>query len=82
MTTPAKQPTPPTALLLQALDRARRLGWRTITVDRLLKLQLGDEGALPPDPATAPLSAFGHSQWGADCRRREQPHNYPSENQR
>lgn len=78
----SKPTTPASALLITAVDRAERLGWRTITVRRMRRLQRGDESALPPDPATAPPSAFGQSQWGADCRRREQPHKYPPEAQR
>lgn len=45
--------------LVTAVDRADRLGWRTITIDRLLRIAEGDPSAMPPDPATAPRSAFG-----------------------
>lgn len=45
--------------LLEATRRARVLGWRTITVARLARIAAGDETAMPPDPATAPKSAFG-----------------------
>lgn len=59
-------------LVLEAAARAERLGWRTITLKRLQRLAEGDEKALPPDPATAPRSAFGQSAHGGDCYRREQ----------
>lgn len=59
-------------LILEALARAERLGWRTITLRRLRKLAMGDETALPPDPATAPARAFGQSQWGHDRYLAEQ----------
>jgi hypothetical protein len=58
-------------LILTAAARAERLGWRTITLKRLQRLADGDETALPPDPATAPRSAFGQSAYGADCYERE-----------
>lgn len=58
-------------LILEALARAERLGWRTITLRRFRKLASGDEKALPPDPATAPRSAFGQSGYGGDCYQRE-----------
>lgn len=58
-------------LILEALSRAERMGWRTITLRRLRALARGDESALPPDPATAPRSAFGQSAYGADCYARE-----------
>jgi hypothetical protein len=58
-------------LILEAAARAERLGWRTITLKRLRRLAEGDEKALPPDPATAPRSAFGQSAYGSDCYRRE-----------
>lgn len=44
--------------VLEATRRARILGWRTITVSRLARVAAGDEKAMPPDPATAPKSAF------------------------
>jgi hypothetical protein len=47
------------ARLVTAVDRADRLGWRTITIDRLLRIAEGDASAMPPDPATAPPSARG-----------------------
>jgi hypothetical protein len=44
--------------LLEAVHRARALGWRTVTVDRLVRIANGDDPkAMPPDPATAPKSA-------------------------
>lgn len=49
----------PNQLLAEAARRAADLGWRTITVARLTRLRLGDASALPPDPQTAPPSAFG-----------------------
>lgn len=45
--------------VLDATRRARQLGWRTITVSRLMRVASGDDKAMPPDPATAPPSAFG-----------------------
>jgi hypothetical protein len=46
--------------LLEAVHRARGLGWRTITIDRLVRIANGNDGkAMPPDPATAPKSARG-----------------------
>lgn len=54
------------ARLVTAVDRADRLGWRTITIDRLVRIAEGDSSAMPPDPATAPPSAFG-------SRRRRRP---------
>lgn len=39
------------ARLTKAIDRADRLGWRTITIDRLLRIAEGDSSAMPPDPA-------------------------------
>ncbi|MFF5589700.1 hypothetical protein [Streptomyces hygroscopicus] len=65
--------TDPAELLREAIDRAARLGWRTVTVGRLRRLARGDEAALPPDPATAPRSGYGQSQWGAERMRAEQP---------
>jgi hypothetical protein len=59
-------------LILEAASRAERLGWRTITLKRLQQLARGDATALPPDPATAPRSAFGQSAYGGDCYQREQ----------
>lgn len=47
------------ALLFQAVEYAEGLGWSQIGVDRLLRVARGDDSALPPDPATAPRSAFG-----------------------
>lgn len=41
-------------LILEALARAERLGWRTISLRRLRQLATGDETALPPDPAERP----------------------------
>ena len=49
----------PAELLQEGVRRARALGWRTITVSRLIRLAAGDKTALPPDPRTAPPSAFG-----------------------
>ncbi|MEO3978815.1 hypothetical protein [Streptomyces sp. CAU 1734] len=43
----------PADLLTEAARRAAALGWRTIAVSRLTRLQRGDATALPPDPATA-----------------------------
>ncbi|MCX5137619.1 hypothetical protein OOK06_36740 [Streptomyces sp. NBC_00340] len=51
------EPTPADRVL-EATRRARALGWRTITVSRLARIAAGDEKAMPPDPATAPRSAF------------------------
>lgn len=46
--------------LLEAVHRLRGLGWRTVTVDRLIRIANGDDDkALPPDPTTAPPSARG-----------------------
>lgn len=46
--------------LLEAVHRARGLGWRTITVDRLVRIANGDDDkAMPPHPETAPKSARG-----------------------
>lgn len=45
--------------LLEAVHRCRELGWRTVTVDRLVRIANGDSKAVPPDPATAPESARG-----------------------
>lgn len=46
--------------LLEAVHRARGLGWRTITVDRLVRIANGDDDkAMPPRPETAPKSARG-----------------------
>jgi len=45
--------------LLEAVHRARGLGWRTITVDRLVRLVNGDDKAMPPHPDTAPKSRRG-----------------------
>ncbi|WP_020141163.1 hypothetical protein [Streptomyces sp. 351MFTsu5.1] len=45
--------------LLEAVHRCRGLGWRTVTVDRLVRVANGDDKAMPPDPATAPRSARG-----------------------
>jgi hypothetical protein len=42
------------ARLIKAIDRADRLGWRTITIDRLLRIAEGDSSAMPPDPAAPP----------------------------
>lgn len=52
-------PLAPAELLAEATRRARALGWRTVTVNRLVLLANGDRTALPPDPATAPRSEFG-----------------------
>lgn len=47
--------------LLEAVHRCRALGWRTITVDRLVRIANGDDGkAMPPDPNTAPPSTRGN----------------------
>lgn len=46
--------------LLEAVHRCRALGWRTVTVDRLVRIANGDDDtAMPPNPATAPPSARG-----------------------
>lgn len=45
--------------LLEAVHRARGLGWRTVTVDRLVRIANGDDKAMPPHPETAPQSARG-----------------------
>lgn len=46
--------------LLEAVHRARGLGWRTVTVDRLVRIANGDDDkAMPPDPASAPRSVRG-----------------------
>lgn len=46
--------------LLEAVHRCRALGWRTVTVDRLVRIANGDDDkAMPPDPAAAPKSARG-----------------------
>ena len=48
--------------LLEAVHRCRALGWRTVTVDRLVRIANGDDEAwkaMPPDPATAPRSRRG-----------------------
>ena len=45
--------------LLEAVHRCRALGWRTVTVDRLVRIANGDAKAMPPDPVTAPKSARG-----------------------
>lgn len=46
--------------LLEAVHRCRGLGWRTITVDRLVRIANGDDDkAMPPHPETAPKSARG-----------------------
>jgi len=58
-------------LILEATARAERLGWRTITLKRLRRLAEGNRDALPPDPSTAPRSAFGQSAYGGDCYQRE-----------
>ncbi len=64
--------TQPVELILEALARAERLGWRTITLRRLRRLAMEDETALPPDPSTAPRSAFGGSALGGGCYAAEQ----------
>lgn len=47
-------------LLLEAVHRCRALGWRTVTVDRLVRIANGDDPkAMPPDPTTAPKSKRG-----------------------
>lgn len=51
--------------LLEAVNRAHDLGWHSITVKRLMAAAEGVKNAMPPDPATAPPSAFG-----ARARRR------------
>lgn len=45
--------------LLEAVHRARGLGWRTVTVDRLVRVANGDDKAMPPHPADAPKSKRG-----------------------
>ena len=46
--------------LLEVVRRCRELGWRTVTVDRLVRLANGDDyTAMPPNPATAPKSKRG-----------------------
>lgn len=46
--------------LVEAVYRCRALGWRTVTVDRLVRLTNGDDTrAMPPDPMTAPKSVRG-----------------------
>lgn len=45
--------------LLEAVHRCRGLGWRTITVDRLVRIANGDDKAMPPDPTNAPRSVRG-----------------------
>lgn len=45
--------------LLEAVHRTRGLGWRTVTVNRLVRIANGDDKAMPPHPDTAPRSAFG-----------------------
>jgi len=46
--------------LVEAVYRCRALGWRTVTVDRLVRLANGDDPkAMPPDPVTAPKSVRG-----------------------
>lgn len=46
--------------LLEAVHRCRALGWRTVTVDRLVRIANGDDAkAMPPDPERAPRSARG-----------------------
>lgn len=45
--------------LLEAVHRLRGLGWRTVTVDRLVRIANGDDSAMPPHPADAPKSARG-----------------------
>lgn len=45
--------------LLEAVHRCRGLGWRTVTVDRLVRIANGEPKAMPHDPATAPKSARG-----------------------
>lgn len=46
--------------LLEAVHRCRELGWRTVTVDRLVRIANGDDHtAMPPNPATAPKSKRG-----------------------
>lgn len=69
--TSSEQPTSPLSAITIALERAERLGWRTISLDRLRALANGNYNRLPPNPATAPRSAFGQSLWGRDCYLRE-----------
>ena len=45
--------------LAEAVRRARGLGWRTITVNRLVRIATGDDKAMPPHPDTAPKSSRG-----------------------
>ncbi|RSN13773.1 hypothetical protein DMH25_08270 [Streptomyces sp. WAC 01325] len=46
--------------LLEAVHRCRELGWRTVTVDRLVRIANGDDyTAMPPNPDTAPKSKRG-----------------------
>ncbi|MDX3637790.1 hypothetical protein PV728_47980 [Streptomyces europaeiscabiei] len=46
--------------LLEAVYRLRALGWRTVTVDRLVRIANGDDDkAMPPNPDAAPKSARG-----------------------
>jgi hypothetical protein len=46
--------------LLEAVHRLRALGWRTVTVDRLVRIANGNDAkAMPPNPAAAPKSARG-----------------------
>ncbi|MGR3870952.1 hypothetical protein ACUXZZ_20460 [Streptomyces graminifolii] len=46
--------------LLEAVHRCRELGWRTVTVDRLVRVANGDvDKAMPPNPDTAPKSVRG-----------------------
>jgi len=45
--------------LLEAVHRCRELGWRTVTVDRLVRIANADAKAMPPNPATAPKSKRG-----------------------
>lgn len=48
-------------LLLECVHRCRALGWRTVTVDRLVRIANGDDDgkSMPPDPATAPKPRRG-----------------------
>lgn len=45
--------------LLEAVHRLRGLGWRTVTVDRLVRIANGDETAMPPHEDSAPKSQRG-----------------------
>ncbi|MGW2550654.1 hypothetical protein [Streptomyces sp. NPDC001635] len=45
--------------LLEAIHRCRARGWRTVTINRLVRIANGDDTALPPDPTTTPKSARG-----------------------